>query len=205
MATMDAEQFDALRGTSQDVLSRRAALGRLGGSGAAALLATLGLRQQAAVGQQGTPAALPQLVEEWAASQTAHDPDRFVALCTDDVTHEEVVAGFVPISGKAGLKMYLEGLFASFPDVTVTPETGFVADTWGAVQWTFAGTRTGPTSPVGETETSYSLRGASVWELEGGKIRRSTGYYDLLTILVQLGAISPPGDAGTPVPATPAP
>ena len=39
---------------------------------------------------------VPPLVEEWAAAQTAHDPDRFVALCTDDVRHEEVVAGFAP-------------------------------------------------------------------------------------------------------------
>ena len=176
-------------------LSRRVALGRLGG-GLAAVLAGTAQTRRGGAARQATPATIPPLVAEWAAAQTAHDPDRFVALCTDDVTHEEVVAGFTPVRGKGEVRAYLAGLFAAFPDVTVTPETGFVAETWGAVQWTFAGTRTGATSPVGETETGYTLRGASLWELEGGKIRRSTGYYDLFTILVQLGAITPP--AATP-------
>jgi steroid delta-isomerase-like uncharacterized protein len=179
-------------------LSRRAALGRLGGGGLAAALAGTALVRGRISARLATPATIPPLVTEWAAAQTNHDPDRFVALCTDDVTHEEVVAGFVPVHGKEELRVYLAGLFAAFPDVTVVPETGFVAETWGAVQWTFAGTRTGATSPVGETDTSYALRGASLWELEGGKIRRSTGYYDLFTILVQLGAITPP--AATPTP-----
>ena len=184
-------------------LSRRAAVRGVGAGGIAALLVAHGPRSARVVAQASTPEGVPPLVAEWAAAQTAHDAERFVALCTDDVTHEEVVAGFAPVSGKASLRAYLEGLFAAFPDVTVTPETGYVGDTWGAVRWTFAGTRTGPTSPVGETDRAYSLRGASLWELEGGKIRRSTGYYDLFTILVQLGALVPPGAAGTPPSGTP--
>ena len=178
-------------------LSRRVALGRLGG-GLVAAFAGPALSRQRVAARQATPAAIPPLVAEWAAAQTAHDPDRFVALCTEDVTHEEVVAGFVPVRGKTELRAYLEGLFTAFPDVTVTPEAGFVAEAWGAVQWTFAGTRTGAPSPVGETTTSFTLRGASLWELEGGKIRRSTGYYDLFTILIQLGAITPPVATPTP-------
>ena len=185
-------------GTLATDLSRRVALRRLGAGGIAAMLAAAGPGRDRVAAQEATPEGMPPLVEEWAAAQTAHDPDRFVALCTDDVRHEEVVAGFVPVEGKAALRAYLEGLFAAFPDVTVTPEAGFVAETWGVVQWTFAGNRTGPASPVGETDTAYSLRGASVWELADGKIWRSTGYYDLVTILVQLGAISPPGAAATP-------
>ena len=187
----------------QSAVPRRAALRCLGGGSLAALAFAVHPTHQRAAAQDATPEAIPPLVAEWAAAQTAHDADRFVALCTDDVTHEEVVAGFVPVQGKAALKAYLEGLFVAFPDVTVTPEAGFVAADWGLVQWGFAGTRTGPTSPVGETDRGYSLRGASIWQLEGGKIRRSAGYYDLFTVLVQLGAISPPGAGATPSPGTP--
>ena len=180
-------------------LSRRAVFGGAAGAGMAGLLlAAMPDRTRAA--QADATAAVPDLVQEWAAAQTTHDADRFVALCTDDVVHEEVVAGFVPVHGKAALKTYLEGLFAAFPDVTMTPHAGFVTDTWGGAQWTFSGTRTGLTSPVGESERAYSLRGASLWQLEGGKIRRSAGYYDLYTILLQLGVIASSAPAGTPAP-----
>ena len=197
---MHLDQPDRLTRALLLDVSRRTVLGRLGGGGLAAVLLALGAPGGARAGAQVTPSAVPDLVWEWADAQSAHDAERFVALCTDDVTHEEVVAGFVPVSGKAALRAYLDGLFSAFPDVVVTPEAGFVAETWGAVEWTFAGTRTGSTSPVGETDKAYSLRGASLWELEGGKIRRSAGYYDLFSILVQLGAIWPPGAAGTPAP-----
>jgi hypothetical protein len=52
------------------------------------------------------------------------------------------------------------------------------------------------------TGQHFSFRGASVFELADGKIRRYTQYWDAFGFLVQLGALPAPGTVapGTPMP-----
>jgi len=60
-------------------------------------------------------------------------------------------------------------------------------------------------SSATDAETGQRVTGvriATVFELDGGLIRRSSDYYDLAGILAQLGAFP---DEGTPLAGTPTP
>ncbi len=73
------------------------------------------------------------------------------------------------ITERQTLAAYFQALFA-LPGVRFTNICAFEAERWAAVEWTWHGrTRSGE---------AFAIRGASVMELEEGKIARETIYYD---------------------------
>jgi steroid delta-isomerase-like uncharacterized protein len=156
--------------------------------------------------QLATPAmteALPAIVVAYGAAWSSHDPNQVAALYADDAQFEEVVAGGAVTRNRAELTAYLNDLFAAFPDFTLTPTAGFAADDHVALEWTVTGTyrgRFGALSPG--TGQPVKIHGASMLDIDGGKIRSDREYWDAATLLTQVGALPAPGGA-TP-PATPA-
>ena len=166
-----------------------------------ALAAVLVAGTALAAAQDATPAASPAAVPpplaDWAAAWATGDIDGIVAAYTDDAVYEEVPINLV-LHGGDELRAYLEGLWAAIPDLSVVVTSGFVAGDRAAVEWTFAGTYSGqmPGLPPGAGQT-VTVRGASILELEGDKIRPEIAYYDAHSFLVQVGALPAPG---TPTP-----
>jgi steroid delta-isomerase-like uncharacterized protein len=58
------------------------------------------------------------------------------------------------------------------------------------MEWTMSGTQTGEMPGMPATGKTFSLRGASVVELRDGKLTRCSDYWDLVTLLKQLGLMS---------------
>jgi steroid delta-isomerase-like uncharacterized protein len=160
-----------------------------------------GVRAQPAT--PAAPAALPALVIAYGAAWSSDDPNQVAALYADDAQFEEVVAGGAITHDRAELIAYLTGLFAAFPDFTLTPAAGFVADDHVALEWTVSGTYRGRFGalPPGAGQP-VKIHGASMLDIDGGKIRSDREYWDAATLLTQVGALPAPGGA-TP-PATPA-
>ena len=71
---------------------------------------------------------------------------------------------------------------------------GFATDEWAAAEWLFSGTDTGGVAGT-PTGKRFEVRGATIFELEDGKARRNTDYYNASTVLEQLGRLPA---AGTP-------
>ena len=180
-------------------VSRRAAVTRLGAGGLGLALAARGF---AAGAQEPTAEArtgdVPPLLTEWAAAWTAHDADQLLALYAEDGVYEEVPTNTVA-TGADEIRAYFEGTNATFSDIEATPEAGFRSEGRAALQGVFAGRYTGqlPDLPPGEGQ-AFSVRFAAVFELEKGKIRRSVDYFDLYSLLVQIGALPAPEGMGTP-------
>ena len=158
-----------------------------------------------AVAQEASPAAstvdLPPLLAEWAAAVNSADVDQVLALYTDDALWEEVAIGLAA-SGQDEIRAHLDRLYTAVPDFTVDVTNGFVAGDQAVVEWEISGTYRSdfPGLPPAAGQ-HFSLRGASVFELADGKIRRYTEYWDAYAFLVQLGALPAPGTAaGTPMP-----
>src|SRR5687767_9481925 len=173
----------------------------------ASLLAVIATGAAIAVAQEGTPAtpaALPPLLAEWEAAMATHDPDRILALYTNDAVWEEVPLNLVA-RGPEEIRAHLERLFAATPDIAYDVTAGFVAGDRAAAEWAITGTLTGdfPGLPPGAGQ-SFAVRGVSVYELSGGKIARYTEYWDAYAFLVQLGALPAPGGPATPAAGTPA-
>ena len=145
-----------------------------------------------------SPAALPPLLAAWAAAVNSGDADQVLALYTDDALWEEVAIGLAA-RGPDEIRAHLDGLFTAVPDITFDVTSGFVAGDRAVVEWTVSGTYTSdfPGLPPAAGQR-FSFRGASVFELADGTIRRYTEYWDAYAFLVQLGALPAPGTAATP-------
>jgi ketosteroid isomerase-like protein len=104
----------------------------------------------------------------------ALDPDKILAAYHDSFLFEDPPSS-KSIADRAALRSYFEALFA-LPDVAFTDITVHEGETFAVIEWTWSGN--GPS-----TRVPYEVRGASVLELEDGKITRETLYYDPRPVL----------------------
>lgn len=105
----------------------------------------------------------------------------------------------VTTHGQNELSSYLQGLKSAFPDFSLVVTDAFVSGDWAAAEWVVTGTYTSqfPGLPAG-TGQHFSLRGASVLQLENGKVRGDREYWDAYAFLIALGALPAPSPAATP-------
>ncbi len=129
---------------------------------------------------------LARLIDDWAAGWSSQDVDKVVALFTDDGVYEDVQLGVVN-HGKAEIKAFLNAMFNAFPDSKLELHRRFSYGTPASAEWTWSGTQTGDLSGIPATNKSASVRGTSVFELQGDKIRRCSDYWDMATFLRQIG------------------
>jgi steroid delta-isomerase-like uncharacterized protein len=168
---------------------------------AAALAASTPIAAQEA-SPAASPAALPPLLAEWLAAFNAGDADRLLALAADDALWEEPAIG-LSARGQDQIRAHLEALFAAAPDIAYEVTDAVVTDDGAVLEWVVTGAYVAdfPGLPPA-TGQPFSFRGASVFELADGRVRRYTEYWDAFGFLVQLGALPAPGAAA---PSTPTP
>jgi steroid delta-isomerase-like uncharacterized protein len=128
------------------------------------------------------------LVGELFAAWSEHEPERLNGLFADNGIYEDVPAGDT-YTGPDEIKDYLRSVFTWAPDFRVNLTFMAVSGETVVVEWTMEGTQTGPIDGFPATGNRFSVKGASVIELENGKIRRNTDYYDMATFAMQLGAV----------------
>jgi steroid delta-isomerase-like uncharacterized protein len=114
--------------------------------------------------------------EAWSSGDAA----QVAALYTEDATREDVPTGATS-RGRAEIEALARGLFETDAEVRLDVTGGFSGERWAVVEWTFSGSRQ-------ETGGEVTFRGASVLELEDGRISRETDYYDLPQIQQQIAA-----------------
>jgi steroid delta-isomerase-like uncharacterized protein len=112
--------------------------------------------------------------------------DRVTALFTDDCIYEDVTLGVVN-HGQEELRQFGNGFFAAMPDVEFSLNSKVVGQDHAAVEWTMVGTQSGPLGDLPATGKSCTVRGSSVLELRDGAFSRCADYWDMMTLLKQLG------------------
>ena len=125
-------------------------------------------------------------IEHWAAYWSAHDMERLLPLFTENVVYEDVTMGVVNRS-TTELRAFGEGFFSGFPDVTFELQSNFADGTRGGAEWVMRGTHKGDLPGMPATDKRMEVRGASIFEFLGDKIRRCSDYWDMATLLKQLG------------------
>ena len=118
------------------------------------------------------------------AAWNSHDSAKLTAVFTDDVVYEDVAFGEVS-HGKAELSKFAASEFDGTPDLELKLVRASIDDGHGTIEWTFTGTDKG----VYKTGKKFTVRGVSVIDVRGGKISRSLDYYDLSTIMRQVGVL----------------
>ena len=120
------------------------------------------------------------------------DLDGIAALASADAELIDVGTGQV-LRGSTGSRQFSQGFITAFPDSKceiisiVANERSAVVEFWGR------GTQTGPlVTPAGTippTGRKAEVRFCQVMEIQGGKIKRMRSYWDVNTMMTQLGLI----------------
>jgi steroid delta-isomerase-like uncharacterized protein len=113
--------------------------------------------------------------------------------------HEDGVDDIVPLGVKRGreeIERFFHELFAAAPDLETTVTRVVAGEKQAAVEWRIRGTFDGaPFQGIEPTGRPLEMRGLDMLEIEDGKIRSITGYYDGAEYARQIGML-PPHDSG---------
>jgi len=122
------------------------------------------------------------------AAWNSHDVDRIASYYTEDCIHEDVAMGS-KFYGQAELKVGITPLFAACPDFKMELKALFSVAGWSALEWVMSGTQVGDFENLGipATGKGFSIRGASIIEFKDDRISRNTDYWNLISMLKQLG------------------
>ena len=124
------------------------------------------------------------LLDRQFAAWNAHDPEKLASLYTDDVVYEDVAFGQIA-HGREELKKMAAGFFIAVPDMNLEIVSFSQHGNEGSVEWVFSGTDVG----LFKTGKKFSVRGASRYELRGGKFSSNRDYYDSASIMRQVGVL----------------
>jgi steroid delta-isomerase-like uncharacterized protein len=152
---------------------------------AAALLVAVLVLPAIAVPPEGKSADQGAAVaEKWIAAWNSHSPDKMLPVFTDDVFYEDVAFGEVS-HGSAEFRKFAASEFEGVPDLELKLVRASVHNGHGTIEWTFSGTDKG----VFKTGKKFTVRGVSVIDVLDGKIARSLDFYDVATIMRQVGVL----------------
>jgi steroid delta-isomerase-like uncharacterized protein len=122
-----------------------------------------------------------------------NDWEKSAAMLTRDSLYNEVGTQR-QLRGSSEIISGLESWKKAMPDVKGTVTNAFANTNRAVLEVTWKGTHTGPlTGPSGTVPASGKTQvtpSAFVFEFEGDKIRESRNYFDMLSFLQQIGAVS---------------
>lgn len=129
-----------------------------------------------------------RVVRDWASAWANRHSDRLIALFADDGMLEDVALQVVS-RGRLAIQTFVNGIFDAVPDLALHLTDDFASGTFAAAEWIMSGTLSGSLLGLPATGKSFSIRGAAIFELQDGKIARSSIYWDMSTLVRQLGTI----------------
>ncbi|MGB8013103.1 MAG: nuclear transport factor 2 family protein [Terriglobales bacterium] len=124
------------------------------------------------------------IAEKLIAAWNSHSPDKMLPLFTSDIFYEDVAFGEVN-HGSAELRKFAASEFEGVPDLELKLLRANVHGGHGTVEWMFSGTD----KDVFKTGKKFSVRGVSVIDVRDGKISRCLDFYDVATIMRQVGVL----------------
>jgi steroid delta-isomerase-like uncharacterized protein len=140
-----------------------------------------GQQQQENGGQHGN------LARRWADAWNSHDADVVAALFARDAFFEDVPFGVVA-HGTDEIRAVAQSFFTVVPDLHISVVNASLNAGRASIEWVFSGTDQG----LYRTGKTFAVRGTTVLGLAGNKISRDSDYWDLATLLRQIG-LMPPG------------
>ncbi len=129
----------------------------------------------------------------------ARDFDRVITLVAPDAKWVDMATG-VTFNGPDGFRQYMQGWATAFPESQVEVRRVRTGHDFAVVEFTGRGTHTGPlTTPTGTippTNRQVEAPFCEIYEIADGKIAGGVTYYDVATLMRQLGLM--PESAAAP-------
>jgi steroid delta-isomerase-like uncharacterized protein len=132
-----------------------------------------------AVEKKPIPQSGKAVAEAYVRAWNAHDSAAFDSILAPDAIHEDIAQNFRG-KGSAEVVKFMRQAMASEPDYKWQVTNSIEDGRYVALEWTWTSTYTGP-EPKGKQVKNKRLsgRGTSFAEVENGKIKRFTDYYDM--------------------------
>jgi len=127
------------------------------------------------------------VAQDWVAAWNSHDADAFTGIFTGEAIFEHVPLGSVS-RGTEEIRAFAQFVFTALPDLKMEVLNTTVKGGHATIEWLFTATDTG----FYGTGKPFAARGVTVIDLYGTKIARDSDYWDIATILRQVGLL-PPG------------
>lgn len=116
----------------------------------------------------------------------AHDAKKLASLYTENATFKS--AGAPDATGAATIEKHVGMLFGSIPDLKVVPNFVFTKGDVTIVQYAVNGTHKGDMGPFKASNKPVGWQAATVqWWNEAGQIKEEHMYWDMNTMLSQIG------------------
>jgi steroid delta-isomerase-like uncharacterized protein len=127
------------------------------------------------------------LIRSFADFWSSKDIDQLDLIYAEDAIFEDVAEG-ASYKGLAEIKQSLHDDITYAPDVQVKIISILVVGNRGVLEWFWSGTQTGDIPGLmPATGKKFSIRGVSIFEFEGDRIKKQSDYYDAARFLHQLG------------------
>ena len=119
------------------------------------------------------------VVDAYVRVWNQHDSVAFDSILAPDAIHEDIAQNFRG-KGSAEVVRFMRQAAAAEPDFKWQVTNSIEDGRYVALEWTWTSTYTGP-DPAGKQVKNKHIsgRGASFAEVENGKIKRFTDYFDM--------------------------
>jgi steroid delta-isomerase-like uncharacterized protein len=127
-------------------------------------------------------AIVEQLIQRYTEAWGSRDPDKIVALHTEETTFH-AHAGQEAAHGKAAVRQAFADLFAQFPVLAFAPVSQRVGPDFWVAEWRMSGTLAG-------TDSRFEVDLVDVLTVEDGLVKSKDSYIDAVSMQAQLGLVA---------------
>jgi steroid delta-isomerase-like uncharacterized protein len=125
-------------------------------------------------------------IEQMVEGFSTGDLDKVLSVFDEDILYEDVPFG-VRVQGKSAVSGFCRSFMDSMPDFRQELTFCFRQDNIGVTEWVMSFTQTGDLPGMPATGKRATVRGMAMIELRGDLIVRSSSYYDVASVMRQLG------------------
>ncbi|MBD2253581.1 ketosteroid isomerase-related protein [Nostoc parmelioides] len=129
-----------------------------------------------------------ELLLQWANLWSSGNVESFLSLFAEDCYYEDVAFSMVS-KGKEQLRDFFSATRTALPDLKMNVQSCFASETNGALEWVMQGTHKEAFHNVPASHQIIEVRGVTFINLENGKIKTNKDYYNLATLLQQIGML----------------
>jgi steroid delta-isomerase-like uncharacterized protein len=141
-------------------------------------------------------AEVDRLVDGWESAWSERTPDGFAEVCAEGIGYEDPLTERL-LSGVDELASHAQRLWAGFPDARLE-KTGerLIGGAFVAAPCKLLGTHRAPLEGLPATNRFLVVHCLFYCELQGGRLLRVRGFFDVYDAAVQLGVLPGRGTLG---------
>ena len=139
----------------------------------------------------GTLPSMAEVADAHEAAEAAHDAAGVAASFSENGVLDPKPTG-ATFTGRAAIQAWFEDLFTAFPDITPELVKRHQDGNTLIDEVIFKGTHQGPFIGIPGTGKPVEVPASVIYEFADGAIIRESAYWDVATMLIQMGVLPAP-------------